>query len=408
MTQKQKRIFAWAMAGLMTVMFVVPAVSLVASASDDDFSEERAQIADLSDQYKQLQEKQNEIQAQINAAKSEKDKQITIQNEINGQIDTTVAQIGLLNERITLLNDSISRKEVELEEKQAEIDANLELFKKRMRAMYMSGGNSSASSVIGVALGADSYSQMVMRVEVMSRVAEHDQELLDLLAQEKEELEQIKQDIESDKAEVEGDKTELDGKREELNGQMAQVQDRIHSLASMEEAFLADKENLQEQMKQVQAEINAIYEEINKTSSQIPYIGGEMAWPSRTLTQISSGFGSRFGGSDYHTGIDITGSGAYGTPILAANSGTVAVANTSYTPGYGYGIYVIIDHGGGIQTLYGHCSALNVQVGQTVVTGEQIAQVGSTGWSTGPHIHFEVRKDGQAQNPISWLGTKNG
>lgn len=80
------------------------------------------------------------------------------------------------------------------------------------------------------------------------------------------------------------------------------------------------------------------------------------------------------------------------------------MANTAVTPGYGYGKYVIIDHGGGIQTLYAHMSALSVTVGQTVAQGEKIGEVGSTGWSTGPHIHFEIRKDGQAINPDSFTG----
>ena len=113
-------------------------------------------------------------------------------------------------------------------------------------------------------------------------------------------------------------------------------------------------------------------------------------------------YGSRFGGSDFHTGIDISGGGAYGSPVLAANSGTVKVANTSFTPGYGYGKYVIIDHGGGIQTLYGHMSALSVSVGDVVAQGQKIGEVGSTGWSTGPHIHFEIRVNNKAVNPQGW------
>ena len=92
-----------------------------------------------------------------------------------------------------------------------------------------------------------------------------------------------------------------------------------------------------------------------------------------------------------------------GATIVAANTGTVVKTNTSFTPGRGYGIYVIIDHGGGKSTLYGHCSALLVSEGQTVSRGQPIAQVGSTGWSTGPHLHFEVREDGNHVNPLPYL-----
>ncbi len=217
-------------------------------------------------------------------------------------------------------------------------------------------------------------------------------------------MNEIKSEIEEDKSAVEGDKAEMAEKKEELDDQFKLAQDKIHDIDAMEKAFMANKAELQKQMKQVQAQMQAIYDEINRESMNVPYTGGVMQWPSRSLSQITSSYGSRFGGSDFHTGIDIAGSGAYGTPVLAAATGTVKVANTAVTPGYGYGKYVIIDHGGGIQTLYAHCSALNVSVGQTVAVGQQIAQVGSTGWSTGPHIHFEVRKNGQSVNPLSYVG----
>ena len=118
--------------------------------------------------------------------------------------------------------------------------------------------------------------------------------------------------------------------------------------------------------------------------------------------------GWRFGGTDYHTGIDIAGlnsagQGIYGKPILAAADGTVAFTQTNYVAGRGYGIYLIIDHGGGISTLYGHTSGLAVNVGDTVKRGQTIAYVGSTGWSTGPHLHFEVRVNGSHVTPWSYL-----
>ncbi|MEM1484805.1 peptidoglycan DD-metalloendopeptidase family protein [Oscillospiraceae bacterium PP1C4] len=412
MSPKGKRIFAWVMAALMALMFVVPYLSFAAHADDgelveedsyseeSDYSDEKSQITDLNAKYKELQKKQNEIQQQINKAKGEKEKKIAIKQQIEGQIGATTEQIEILTQRISLLEDNISIKEKELAKKQGEINENFELFRKRMRAMYMAGGN---ASTLGLVLGAENYSQFLMRTEVVSRVAQHDQSLIDKLTKEKKELEAIKQEIQADKASVMDDKTEMDTKKQELDGQKAVAQKQIQDMAEMEKQFLANKDALQKQMKQVQATIDAIYAEINKNAANIPYVGGQMGWPAPSLAQVSSNFGYRFSGSDFHTGIDITGSGAYGASIVAANTGTVAFVNTAVTPGYGYGKYLIVDHGGGISTLYAHCSAITASVGQTVSRGEKIAEVGSTGWSTGPHVHFEVRLNGKAQNPVSYL-----
>ena len=131
-----------------------------------------------------------------------------------------------------------------------------------------------------------------------------------------------------------------------------------------------------------------------------------MAWPVPGHTRITSEFGSRFGGRDFHTGIDIAGAGTgtiNGATVVAANTGTVRVTNHSHSPGRGYGKFIIIDHGGGISTLYAHLSAISVSVGQTVERGDAIGNVGSTGWSTGPHLHFEVRESGRAVNPRPWI-----
>ena len=119
---------------------------------------------------------------------------------------------------------------------------------------------------------------------------------------------------------------------------------------------------------------------------------------------ITSYYGWRFNNTDFHTGIDISGANVYGKSVVAANPGRVAFVNTSYTNGVGYGMYVIVDHGGGYSTLYAHLSAIDVSVGDVVARGTPIAKVGSTGWSTGPHLHFEVRINGQHQNPLNYLG----
>ena len=173
-------------------------------------------------------------------------------------------------------------------------------------------------------------------------------------------------------------------KKEELDSQYQMARDKVEDIAAQEQEYLANKAEIQKKLNMLEAEMKAIYDEINKESVNVPYTGGTMRWPSPSLSQITTHFGE--GG---HTGIDITGG--------------VKVASVQ-NPDSGYGKYIIIDHGGGIQTLYAHCSLLSVSVGQTVSAGQQIAQVGSTGWSTGPHIHFEVRKNSQAVNPLAYVG----
>ena len=415
MNSRGKRIFAWAMAILMAAMLVAPTISVLVRADDgeeydselvdsdggDEESDELQDMLDeLNDRYKQLQEQNNAIQSQINSVQDEKQRQVAIKQQIDGKINTTIAQIDTLDERIAVLEERIAEKETEMKAKQKDIDENYALFQERFRAMCMQP----QASTLGLVLGADDFSQMLTRTEVVTRVAQHDQDLLAELDAQLKELGEIKADIEADKAGIEADKKVQEEKRVELDAQMATANARIQDMAAMEQEYLANKAQKDAEMKQVQAEISALIAKINETSKQTKYIGGGMQWPSATLFQRTCEYGPRFGGSDFHTGIDISGGGAYGSPVLAANAGTVKVANTAVTPGYGYGKYVIIDHGGGIQTLYAHMSALSVTVGQTVAQGEKIGEVGSTGWSTGPHIHFEIRKDGQAINPDSFTG----
>nr|WP_243238528.1 M23 family metallopeptidase [Merdimmobilis hominis] len=128
-----------------------------------------------------------------------------------------------------------------------------------------------------------------------------------------------------------------------------------------------------------------------------------MGWPVPGYSKITSDYGWRFNNTDFHTGIDISGPNIYGKQTVAVADGTVAFVQTTYTPGRGYGKYIIVDHGGGITTLYGHNSAILVSVGQKVTRGQALTQIGSTGWSTGPHLHFEVRVNGKHVNPWTYL-----
>ena len=145
-----------------------------------------------------------------------------------------------------------------------------------------------------------------------------------------------------------------------MSKKISAAQAEIEDISKLEQEYTNNIAESQQKAKEMENEIAAAYEAIQNlsTSANSEYVGGEMKWPLPGYSTISSGYGWRFNGSDFHTGIDITGGGCMGATIVAANTGTVVKTNTSFTPGRGYGIYVIIDHGGGKSTLYGHCSCL--------------------------------------------------
>ena len=368
--------------------------TMTAQAADEDAA--NAQLEELNNKYDELEAQLQAIQAEIDKAKTEKDKQLAIKKQIDNQISLTRQQISVLESRIALLNETIATQEELMAEKQKEIDANYEIFKKRMRASYMAGD----TTMLGLLLGADSFSEFLTRAEITTRIAKHDQQLIDELNQEIAEVEEAKAQVDEDKAQVEAAKADMAAKQTTLNGQLQDVESQIQDLAALEADIQANKAKIDKEMAQVQSEIDKIYASLD---SEGEYTGGAMLWPVPGYPNVTSDFGWRFNGTDYHTGIDISGANVHGKPIVAAASGTVIHTQLTYTPGKGYGKYIIIDHGGGISTLYGHTSEILVSVGQKVNRGDTIALVGTTGWSTGPHLHFEVRVDGKYVNPWGYL-----
>jgi len=385
------------MFAVITVVATLLCISPLSVIADDY----KNQILALEMKYDQLEAQQKQIQTQIDKAKTEKDKQLAAKNQLDNQIYGVRQQITLLNEKIELLESEISDKESEYDRQKREIEDSFELLKKRLRVMYKTGN----ATVLGLILGADDFTEFLSHTQVTSRVARHDQDLIEEMRIRLSEIKKIKESIETDKSELEGAKSQQADKQTVLAGQLEQTKHHIQDIEQLEKEYLANKNALAQQMKEVQAEVDAIYAKIE---SEGEYDGGIMLWPVAGYKTVTSDYGWRFGGTDFHTGIDIArtnaaGQGIYGKPILAADDGKVVFTQTSYVPGRGYGIYLILDHGGGITTLYGHTCGLNVKLGQKVSRGQTIAYVGSTGWSTGPHLHFEVRVNGTYTNPWPYL-----
>lgn len=402
-----------AAAGEDVVVEEEPSASEAAAQENPVVNKLQQQIEDLNQKIEGLKSETKKLEAGINEAKTEKEKALAVRNSLDYQISLTKDEISYLGQRIDLLEQDIDLRELtiqemqlEIERKQAQIDYNYELLKQRLRAQQVND----SGSMLGLLLTADSFADFLSKTEHMLRIAEHDQQLLETLNEEKTEIEREKDAVNKEKTELEhnmaqvaADKAETESKKKDLDGKYVEAASMVQDYAQMEERFFADLEKNKAMQAEMKAEVNNIYKQIELSKN--PYVGGVMAWPLPGFTQVSSEFGLRFNGTDYHTGIDLTGGGCHGAQIVAANDGVVKFVNTSYTPGRGYGIYVIVDHGGNVSTLYAHCSAILVSVDQEVKRGEPIALVGSTGWSTGPHLHFEVRTGPSStpQNPRGYI-----
>ncbi len=387
---KWKRLLSAALCMAILLAGPLPGGVLAYADDTDDLQDE---LADLNSQYDELKKQQDAVQQQINQASNDKAAALAKKRNLNNQISLTQQQISVLEEKITVLTESIAEKEEEIAELEEEISENYDQYKQRLVALYRAG-NPSALSVV---LGAGNFSDFLMQSEMLKRMAGHDQALLDGLAADKQELEEKRAELNAEKEELDGSKTEVETLKGQLNNQLSKTNTEIHNITALEAELQADKAAFQAKMAAIQAEIDDIYSQIHSSGD---YVGGQLAWPVPGFKTITSEFGWRFGGSDYHTGFDISGSGVNGKTIVAANSGTVAYVKYGTT---GYGRYLIVDHGGGYTTLYAHCSEILVEVGDYVSRGEAIAKVGSTGWSTGPHLHFEVRVDGVAKNPRNYF-----
>lgn len=392
-----KRFAAILLVLLMLASFIAP---LFVRASEADYKD---QIKSLGDEYAQLEKEQAAIQANLNKTTNQKAQEQAKKTAVDTQVQNTTQQINVLNQQIDLLNENITQKELEITEKQVEIDKNYGLMKDRLRAMYMTG----EESLTGLLLGAESFFDFLTRAEVTNSVAAHDREMLNWLDTELMAIRDDKAEIEQNKTEVENFNSALDEKKQQLTKQSAEIADSIQSIAALEAKYRQNANTIKAEMAAVQAELDKIYSQIK---SEGDYSGGIMAWPMPTFSTITSDYGYRTLGGVYemHTGVDISGrnylnEAPYGKPIVAVADGKVAFVAKNYVPNRGYGMYLIVDHGGGISTLYAHCSEINVSLGQQVSRGQTIAGVGSTGYSTGPHLHFEVRENGKHVTPWKYL-----
>ena len=270
-----------------------------------------------------------------------------------------------------------------------------------MRAIYISGDMTGGLEVI---LCSDGVEELISNTVYLEAMAKYDQGLIDELVNDKQGYQDKKAKVEEHKKEIDAQKKELAKKKTELDAQQKEAETLMKQIKADEAAYKKKQAEIDLEMSKARAALDALINQNTANSQNTEYYGGSFGWPTPGYKRITSPYGPRtftLNGkrvSSYHRGIDI--GAPSGAKIAASNGGKVVTS--AYNAG-GYGNYVILDHGGGKMTVYGHMSKRMVSVGQSVTKGQQIGKVGSTGRSTGPHLHFEIRINGTAVNPINYL-----
>jgi murein DD-endopeptidase MepM/ murein hydrolase activator NlpD len=304
------------------------------------------------------------------------------------QADETNAYKELL-QQISDAEEHLRQTEIALQEAIANYNKQDELVRTRLQVMYENSG----TTMLDTLMESQSVVEFFERLHYMSVISENDNEMI-------RKLEEARQDVEVKKQLQEQAKEFLEQKASEKEERLAQLKtdrSKVEGEISRSNVEIA---NLEKEIDKMLEESKKLNDVIKNLSTKKKYTGGSMVWPCPSSYNITSAFGMRkhpiLRKYKMHTGVDI--SAQKGASIVAANSGTVIMAQYDKN---GYGNMVVIDHGGGITTLYGHASKLLVKVGQEVKAGDVIAKVGSTGLSTGNHLHFEVRVNGEPKDPMN-------
>ena len=399
-----KPIFSFALAFVMAVSLFVGFIPTTASAVT------QSEINDLKSQKAALSEQSASYEATISSLKNKKNAQVELKTALDSKLALTNQQIMNLEEQIKLHDALIERKTQEVGEAQVTADEQLEKYKKRVRAMEESG----RYNYVEVLFGANSIGEFLSLIDDIGDIMKSDKELEDSYKESVVNLKEAKAEYEEVQTELKQNKVECAQLKDQLQVDITQAAAVITSLQAdiNENASVLSELDSQESalQSQIQAKVNQLNEqkkaeeEANRNNNNGGSSGGSttgtgnLVWPSY-CTYISSRQGPRVhpitGEYKNHGGTDIAAS--YGSAIYAADSGRVVSSSDGWNGGWGN--YVMIDHGNGMQTLYAHMSSRAVSVGQTVSRGQTIGYVGSTGMSTGPHLHFEMYVNGSRIDP---------
>lgn len=394
-----KRQFAAGLGVMLALLCIFPSY-----ATKTDVDEAKKKATSLEKEKKEIESNIKELEG--------------LKKDAAAYIKSLDANLDSLSKQLTALRSQIAVKETELEAANTELKAAKEAesrqyrnMKLRIQYMYEKG----ETNYLDLLFKSADLTQLFSRVEYISSIAAYDRKMLDGYARSREEVIKKEEKLEAERQELISFQTAAQDKQEdleralkskntELSNYQKQVTAKQGSLSELEKDIAAQEQ----QIKAIEAEMRRKEEEARKAAQQAgktynPVSIGNIKfiWPCPSSKRVTSNFGDREspteGASTYHQGMDI--GAPTGSSIVAAAAGTVTISTYSYSAGN----YVMIDHGGSVSTVYMHCSEILVSVGQQVTQGQVIAKVGSTGYSTGPHLHFGIRLNGSYVNPAKYV-----
>lgn len=393
-------------------------------------------ISDLEQQLQQLEQENEKYQKILDDTKSDIAEKEEYKSALVSKVQVLDEKIAVTREKISSLNDDIKEKQDAYDKGLSEVEDQFDALANRLRILYMSGN----ATDLEIIFGAKDFSDLIDKMELVKSLANSDKELISEIQTKLDELSTKKESLEADKKDLETQQASLKSDQDEFNKLISDNDEILKNLYASNSEAQNSLESAALQSDEIEAKISEYYaaqkaaaehaaqasqsssssssssgssssgSSSSGSSSVIVPSGSGFAWPTPGFVSRSSEW---FEDREVynHGGIDIAGAGIMGTPVVAAADGTVVATNSSCTHnwgksyscgcGGGYGNYVMISHAGGKMTVYGHLTSLTVSTGQTVSRGQVIGYVGSTGNSTGPHLHYECRLNGVRYNPMS-------
>ena len=388
--QKTIRLISCVIAGILVIALLSSMIvsSLVYAGAAEDADELQDKLSSLEDEKAAVKERIAELTKQADDVEATR-------AALQSEIDLTKEEIATVEAYIERLQQQIDVKTTELEAAEEALEQKEEEFALTVRTTYEQGD----SSYLQVLLNSTSFSDLLSRMEIITAIMEDNKKTVAEYTAAKEDIEQKKEELQATQDSQKEYQENLSYKVDELAASEAEQAALAESIEAYKAESEAEYDRISSEMQEVSSQIAALSAQA-AAAGGVPY-SGTFVWPTPSCTTTSSAYGYRvhpiYGTVKVHAGEDIPAS--YGAEILAAASGTVTTAGWVS----GYGNYTVIDHGGGTMTAYGHQSSIIVSVGQYVEQGQVIGYVGSTGNSTGPHLHFEVYQNGSTVDPKSFF-----